>query len=83
MIESAGAASGKGAHVIKSHHNVGGLPDYMKRCNWSNRCANWSQDEVRRIWYGTRSSYEMVIRVVVPRPRAQAVRIMASKERVC
>ncbi|MES9905265.1 MAG: glutamine-hydrolyzing GMP synthase, partial [Sedimenticola sp.] len=29
VIESAGAASGK-AHVIKSHHNVGGLPDYMK-----------------------------------------------------
>ena len=29
VIESAGAASGK-AHVIKSHHNVGGLPDNMK-----------------------------------------------------
>ena len=29
VIESAGAATGK-AHVIKSHHNVGGLPDYMK-----------------------------------------------------
>ena len=28
MIESAGAASGK-AHVIKSHHNVGGLPERM------------------------------------------------------
>ena len=29
VIESAGAASGK-AKVIKSHHNVGGLPDNMK-----------------------------------------------------
>jgi GMP synthase (glutamine-hydrolysing) len=29
VIESAGAASGK-AHVIKSHHNVGGLPDDMR-----------------------------------------------------
>lgn len=29
VIESAGAASGK-AKVIKSHHNVGGLPDDMK-----------------------------------------------------
>ncbi len=28
VIESAGAKSGK-AHVIKSHHIVGGLPDYM------------------------------------------------------
>ena len=29
VIESAGAASGK-AHVIKSHHNVGGLPAEMR-----------------------------------------------------
>ncbi len=29
VIESVSASSGK-AHVIKSHHNVGGLPDYMK-----------------------------------------------------
>lgn len=29
VIESAGAKSGK-AHVIKSHHNVGGLPEDMK-----------------------------------------------------
>ena len=28
MIESAGSKTGK-AHVIKSHHNVGGLPDDM------------------------------------------------------
>ncbi len=29
VIESAGARTGK-AHVIKSHHNVGGLPEHMK-----------------------------------------------------
>src|SRR5690606_29205788 len=29
VIESAGAKTGK-AHVIKSHHNVGGLPEDMK-----------------------------------------------------
>src|SRR5699024_821565 len=29
VIESAGSATGK-AHVIKSHHNVGGLPEDMK-----------------------------------------------------
>ena len=29
VIESAGGKTGK-AHNIKSHHNVGGLPDYMK-----------------------------------------------------
>src|SRR5579862_6622121 len=29
VIESAGAKTGK-AHVIKSHHNVGGLPPHMK-----------------------------------------------------
>ena len=29
VIESSGIQNGK-AHVIKSHHNVGGLPDYLK-----------------------------------------------------
>ncbi|HYC69445.1 glutamine-hydrolyzing GMP synthase [Brevundimonas sp.] len=29
VIESVSSSSGK-AHVIKSHHNVGGLPDFMK-----------------------------------------------------
>jgi hypothetical protein len=29
VIESAGSRTGK-AHVIKSHHNVGGLPEHMK-----------------------------------------------------
>src|SRR3546814_5200773 len=29
VIESAGSKTGK-AHVIKSHHNVGGLPAHMK-----------------------------------------------------
>jgi GMP synthase (glutamine-hydrolysing) B subunit len=29
VIESAGGSTGK-AHVIKSHHNVGGLPEHMR-----------------------------------------------------
>jgi GMP synthase (glutamine-hydrolysing) len=29
VIESAGSKTGK-AHVIKSHHNVGGLPEDMR-----------------------------------------------------
>jgi GMP synthase (glutamine-hydrolysing) len=35
VIESAGAKTGK-AHVIKSHHNVGGLPEDMA-LSWSSR----------------------------------------------
>jgi GMP synthase (glutamine-hydrolysing) len=41
VIESAGSKTGK-AHVIKSHHNVGGLPEHMK-LGWSSRCANCSR----------------------------------------
>ncbi len=37
MIESAGSKTGK-AHVIKSHHNVGGLPEHMK-LGLVGRCA--------------------------------------------
>ena len=42
VIESAGASTGK-AHVIKSHHNVGGLPEQMKLEAWSSRCASCSR----------------------------------------
>jgi hypothetical protein len=41
VIESAGSKTGK-AHVIKSHHNVGGLPEDMKM-GWSSRCASCSR----------------------------------------
>ncbi len=47
MIESAGAATGK-AHLIKSHHNVGGLPAKMK-LKLLEPLRDLFKDEVRRI----------------------------------
>ena len=47
VIESAGAASGK-AHVIKSHHNVGGLPDDMQ-LQLVEPLRDLFKDEVRKI----------------------------------
>ncbi|MHB1241772.1 MAG: glutamine-hydrolyzing GMP synthase, partial [Gammaproteobacteria bacterium] len=47
VIESAGAASGK-AHVIKSHHNVGGLPERMK-LKLVEPLRELFKDEVRKI----------------------------------
>jgi GMP synthase (glutamine-hydrolysing) len=47
VIESAGAASGK-AHVIKSHHNVGGLPAEMN-LKLVEPLKELFKDEVRRI----------------------------------
>ena len=47
VIESAGASSGK-AHVIKSHHNVGGLPGRMK-LTLVEPLRELFKDEVRRI----------------------------------
>ena len=47
VIESAGAETGK-AHVIKSHHNVGGLPDEM-RLELVEPLKELFKDEVRAI----------------------------------
>jgi GMP synthase (glutamine-hydrolysing) len=47
VIESAGAKTGK-AHVIKSHHNVGGLPERMK-LKLIEPLRELFKDEVRRI----------------------------------
>ena len=47
VIESAGAKSGK-AHVIKSHHNVGGLPERMA-LKLVEPLRDLFKDEVRRI----------------------------------
>ena len=46
VIESAGAKTGK-AHVIKSHHNVGGLPEHMK-LKLVEPLRELFKDEVRR-----------------------------------
>jgi GMP synthase (glutamine-hydrolysing) len=47
VIESAGAATGK-AHLIKSHHNVGGLPEKMK-LKLIEPLRDLFKDEVRQI----------------------------------
>ena len=47
VIESAGASSGK-AHVIKSHHNVGGLPERMN-LRLLEPLRELFKDEVRKI----------------------------------
>ncbi len=47
VIESAGSKTGK-AHVIKSHHNVGGLPAHMK-LKLVEPLRELFKDEVRKI----------------------------------
>ena len=66
VIESAGAASGK-AHVIKSHHNVGGLPDHMK-LQLVEPLRELFKDEVRRIGVELGLPADMVYRHPFPGP---------------
>ncbi len=65
VIESAGA-SGK-AHVIKSHHNVGGLPEHMKM-QLVEPLRELFKDEVRRIGVELGLPHEMVYRHPFPGP---------------
>jgi len=66
VIESAGAKSGK-AHVIKSHHNVGGLPDYM-RLKLVEPLRELFKDEVRKLGTELGLPYDMVYRHPFPGP---------------
>lgn len=66
VIESAGAKTGK-AQVIKSHHNVGGLPDYMK-LKLVEPLRELFKDEVRRIGVELGLPREMVFRHPFPGP---------------
>jgi GMP synthase (glutamine-hydrolysing) len=66
VIESAGAKSGK-AHVIKSHHNVGGLPEQMK-LNLIEPLRELFKDEVRKIGIELGLPHEMVYRHPFPGP---------------
>jgi GMP synthase (glutamine-hydrolysing) len=66
VIESAGARSGK-AHVIKSHHNVGGLPERM-RLALVEPLRELFKDEVRKIGVELGLPYEMVYRHPFPGP---------------
>ncbi|MES2490578.1 MAG: glutamine-hydrolyzing GMP synthase [Pseudomonadota bacterium] len=66
VIESAGAKTGK-AHVIKSHHNVGGLPAHM-RMQLVEPLRELFKDEVRTIGVELGLPREMVYRHPFPGP---------------
>ena len=66
VIESAGARTGK-AHVIKSHHNVGGLPERMQ-LKLLEPLRELFKDEVRRIGVELGLPREMVYRHPFPGP---------------
>ena len=66
VIESAGASTGK-AHLIKSHHNVGGLPDDM-RLELVEPLRELFKDEVRRVGVELGLPHHMVYRHPFPGP---------------
>lgn len=66
VIESAAAKTGK-AHVIKSHHNVGGLPEDMKM-SLVEPLRELFKDEVRKIGLELGLPYDMVYRHPFPGP---------------
>lgn len=66
VIESAAAKTGK-AHVIKSHHNVGGLPEDMKM-GLVEPLRELFKDEVRKIGLELGLPYDMVYRHPFPGP---------------
>ncbi|WP_428353092.1 glutamine-hydrolyzing GMP synthase [Methyloprofundus sp.] len=66
VIESAGAASGK-AHLIKSHHNVGGLPEDMT-LKLLEPLRELFKDEVRKLGTELGLPYDMIYRHPFPGP---------------
>jgi GMP synthase (glutamine-hydrolysing) len=66
VIESAGAKSGP-AHVIKSHHNVGGLPEFMTM-ELVEPLRELFKDEVRKIGLAMGLPREIVSRHPFPGP---------------
>ncbi len=79
VIESAGASTGK-AHVIKSHHNVGGLPEHMK-LKLIEPLRDLFKDEVRRIGIELGLPPAMVQRHPFPGP-GLGVRILGEVRKV-
>ena len=75
VIESAAASTGK-AHLINSHHNVGGLPEYMK-LNLLEPLRELFKDEVRRLGVELGLPYDMVYRHPFPGP-GLGVRILGA-----
>ena len=74
VIESAGARTGK-AHLIKSHHNVGGLPEHMN-LELCEPLRELFKDEVRKLGVELGLPYDMVYRHPFPGP-GLGVRILA------
>lgn len=66
VIESAAALTGK-AHLIKSHHNVGGLPQEMK-LGLVEPLRELFKDEVRKIGLELGLPYDMLYRHPFPGP---------------
>ena len=66
VIESAGAATGK-AHLIKSHHNVAGLPEDMK-LNLVEPLKELFKDEVRNIGLELGLPRDIIFRHPFPGP---------------
>ncbi|HIF9404454.1 TPA: glutamine-hydrolyzing GMP synthase [Photobacterium damselae] len=66
IIESAASKTGK-AHVIKSHHNVGGLPDDMQM-GLVEPLKELFKDEVRKIGLELGLPYNMLYRHPFPGP---------------
>jgi GMP synthase (glutamine-hydrolysing) len=73
VIESAAVKTG-GAHVIKSHHNVGGLPENMQ-LELIEPLRELFKDEVRKMGVELGLPYELVYRHPFPGP-GLAVRIL-------
>ena len=78
VIESAGASTGK-AHVIKSHHNVGGLPETM-HLKLIEPLRDLFKDEVRKIGIELGLSNQLVGRHPFPGP-GLGVRILGLVEK--